>query len=85
MYIVYVNTNMEEEMKKLKDLGFKKVHGTSPGFHMWELTPARLDSIKVELKKIIKSNRDARSSKPQAPSSKPQATSRKQQALDKSK
>ena len=48
-------------MKKLKDLGFKKVRGTSPGFHMWELTPARLDT----------------SSKPQAPSSKPQATSRK--------
>jgi hypothetical protein len=44
MYIVYVNTNMEEEMKKLKDLGFKKVRGTSPGFHMWELTPARLDT-----------------------------------------
>ena len=82
-------------MKKLKDLGFKKVRGTSPGFHMYELTPARLQqfdenfkpqaSIKVELKKIIKSNRDARSSKPQATSSKPQATSRKQQALDKVK
>jgi hypothetical protein len=84
MYIVYVNTNMEEEMKKLLDLGFKKVP-TEDGLVMYELTPARLDSIKVELKKIIKSNRDARSSKPQAPSSKPQATSRKQQALDKSK
>jgi hypothetical protein len=69
MYIVYVNTNMEEEMKKLKDLGFKKVRGTSPGFHMWELTPARLDP----------------GNKPQAASNKPQATSRKQQALDKSK
>ena len=84
MYIVYVNTNMEEEMKKLLDLGFKKVP-TEDGLVMYELTPARLDSIKVELKKILKSNRDARSSKPQAPSSKPQATSRKQQALDKSK
>ena len=71
-------------MKKLLDLGFKKVP-TEDGLVMYELTPARLDSIKVELKKIIKSNRDARSSKPQAPSSKPQATSRKQQALDKSK
>ena len=48
-------------MNKLKKLGFKKVPGTEPGFHMYELTPARLDSIKVELKKIIKSNRDARS------------------------
>jgi hypothetical protein len=27
-------------MNKLKKLGFKKVPGTSPGFHMWELTPA---------------------------------------------
>ena len=78
-------------MKKLLDLGFKKVP-TEDGFHMYELTPAKLDSIKVELKKIIKSNREARSSKlqatsskPQAPSSKPQAASRKRQALDKSK
>ena len=49
-------------MKKLLDLGFKKVP-TEDGFHMYELTPARLDSIKVELKKILKSNRDARSEK----------------------
>jgi hypothetical protein len=46
-------------MKKLKDLGFKKIAGTEPGFHMWELTPARLDT----------------SSKPQATSGKQQATS----------
>ena len=38
---------MEKEMKKLKDLGFKKVSGTEPGFHMYELTPARLDTIKA--------------------------------------
>ena len=56
-------------MKKLKDLGFKKVRGTSPGFHMYELTPARLDT----------------GSKPQAASDKPQAASRKRQALDKSR
>jgi hypothetical protein len=56
-------------MNKLKKLGFKKVPGTAPGFHMYELTPASLDT----------------SSKSQAPSSKPQATSRKQQALDKVK
>ena len=48
-------------MNKLKKLGFKKVPGTEPGFHMWELTPARLDT----------------SSKPQAASSKRQATSGK--------
>jgi hypothetical protein len=47
MYIICININVEEEMKKLKDLGFKKVRGTSPGFHMWELTPARLDTIKA--------------------------------------
>jgi hypothetical protein len=47
-------------MKKLLDLGFKKIK-TEPGFHMYELTPARLDSIKVELKKIIKTNRETRS------------------------
>jgi hypothetical protein len=66
---MYINFNMEKEMKKLKDLGFKKVRGTEPGFVMYELTPARLDA----------------SRKLQAASSKPQATSRKQQALDKSK
>jgi hypothetical protein len=78
MYIICININVEEEMKKLKDLGFKKVRGTEPGFHMYELTPARLDLIKGELKNIIKTNQEATSSKPQA-------TSRKQQALDKSK
>jgi hypothetical protein len=35
---------MEKEMKKLKDLGFKKVPGTAPGFHMYELNPAELGS-----------------------------------------
>jgi len=29
-------------MNKLKKLGFKKVPGTEPGFHMYELTPATL-------------------------------------------
>ena len=63
---------MEEEMKKLLDLGFKKVP-TEDGFHMYELTPAKLDSIKVELKKILKTNQEARSKKLQAPSGKQQA------------
>ena len=35
---------MEKEMKKLKDLGFKKVRGTEPGFVMYELNPAELGS-----------------------------------------
>ena len=66
-----VRTN-NNGMKQLKKLGFKKVRGTEPGFHMYELTPARLQQFDENFK-------------PQAPSSKPQATSRKQQALDKSK
>ena len=69
---MYINFNMEKEMKKLKDLGFKKVRGTSPGFHMYELTPAKLQQFDENFK-------------PQAASSKPQATSRKRQALDKSR
>jgi len=60
---------MEEEMKKLKDLGFKKVRGTEPGFHMYELTPASLQAFDSNFK-------------PQAASRKRQASRRK---LDKSK
>jgi hypothetical protein len=44
-------------MNKLKKLGFKKVPGTSPGFHMYELNPAELgarqrihDNLKAEEK-----------------------------------
>ena len=69
---MYINFNMEKEMKKLKDLGFKKVPGTEPGFHMWELTPAKLQAFDENFK-------------PQAASDKPQAASRKRQALDKSR
>ena len=73
---------MEEEMKKLLDLGFKKVP-TEDGFHMYELTPAKLDSIKVELKKILKTNQEARSNKLQAASNKQPVSIRKR--LDKSR
>jgi len=59
-------------MKKLKDLGFKKVRGTEPGFHMYELTPARLQAFDSHFK-------------PQAASHKQQASSSKRQALDKVK
>ena len=38
---------MKQTKNKLEQLGFKKVRGTEPGFHMWELTPARLDTIKA--------------------------------------
>jgi hypothetical protein len=59
-------------MKKLLDLGFKKVP-TEDGFVMYELNPAALRKLQVT------------SSKPQAASNKPQAASIKRQALDKVK
>jgi hypothetical protein len=37
-------------MNKLKKLGFKKVPGTEPGFHMWELTPAKLQAFDSHFK-----------------------------------
>ena len=62
-------------IKKLKDLGFKKVRGTEKGFHMYELNPAELGA-----RQRIHDNLKA-----EAASSKPQAASNKRQALDKSK
>jgi hypothetical protein len=62
--------------KQLRDLGFKKVRGTEPGFVMYELDPA---TLRTPSKMTVTIN------KLQATSNKPQATSRKQQALDKSK
>jgi len=32
-------------MNRLKKLGFKKIPGTEPGFHMYELTPAALQAF----------------------------------------
>jgi len=63
---------MVDDMEKLKKLGFKKVRGTEPGFHMYELTPAKLQQFDEHFK-------------PQAASDKPQAASSKRQALDKVK
>ena len=47
--------------KKLKKLGFKKIPGTEPGFHMYELNPAELgsrqrihDNLKAEKKEYNK-------------------------------
>jgi hypothetical protein len=62
-------------IKKLKDLGFKKVKGTEKGFVMYELNPAELGS-----RQRIHDNLKA-----EAASNKPQAASNKRQALDKSK
>jgi hypothetical protein len=69
VHFICIDIDME---KRLKKLGFKKVRGTDPGFHMYELTPARLQQFDENFK-------------PQAASDKPQATSGKRQALDKSK
>jgi hypothetical protein len=66
-----VRTN-NNGMKQLKKLGFKKVPGTEPGFHMYELTPATLQAFDSHFK-------------PQAASDKPQTASNKRQALDKSR
>ena len=67
MHPVYI---VVDDMEKLKKLGFKKMRGTEPGFHMYELTPARLQAFDEHFK-------------PQAPSSKPQAANNRR--LDKVK
>ena len=35
---------------KLEKLGFKKVPGTEPGFHMYELTPTKLQAFDENFK-----------------------------------
>ena len=37
-------------MNRLKKLGFKKIPGTEPGLHMYELTPAKLQSFDENFK-----------------------------------
>ena len=51
-----VKTN-NNGMKQLKDLGFKKVPGTAPGFHMYELTPAKLQAFDSNFKPQAASNK----------------------------
>ena len=63
-------------MKKLLDLGFKKIP-TEDGFTMYELTPAALQGFDENFKP------QAASDKPQAASRKPRVASNKR--LDKSK
>ena len=46
-------------MKQLKDLGFKKIK-TEPGFHMYELTPARLNSFDSNFKKQATSRKQVK-------------------------
>jgi hypothetical protein len=67
---------MEKEMKKLLDLGFKKIP-TEDGFVMYELTPAKLNSFDENFKSQAASN------KPQAASNKQPVSIRKR--LDKSR
>ncbi len=72
-------------MKKLLDLGFKKVP-TEDGFVMYELTPAKLKPKREEWNHEADTwtHPDGRKLT-RAPSCKPQAASIKQQALDKVK
>ena len=44
-------------MNRLKKLGFKKIPGTEPGFHMYELTPAKLQSFDENFKSQAASNK----------------------------
>jgi len=81
---------MEKEMKKLKDLGFKKVRGTEPGFHMYELTPAKLQAFDSHFKPqaSIKAHDQQplttkEYNKIKAASDKPQAASNKRKHLTK--
>ena len=53
-----VKTN-NNGMKQLKDLGFKKIK-TEPGFHMYELTPARLNSFDSNFKKQATSRKQVK-------------------------
>ena len=51
-----VRTN-NNGMKQLKKLGFKKVPGTEPGFHMYELNPATLQAFDSHFKPQAASNK----------------------------
>ena len=53
-----VKTN-NNGMKQLKDLGFKKIK-TEPGFHMYELTPARLNSFDSNFKEQATSRKQVK-------------------------
>ena len=59
--------------KKLKKLGFKKIPGTEPGFHMYELPPAKLQAFDENFKPQASS--DARNAK------RPSAQARKRTSL----
>ena len=47
-------------MNRLKKLGFKKIPGTEPGFHMYELTPAKLQAFDENFKQQIIDKKNAK-------------------------
>jgi hypothetical protein len=51
---------MEKEMKKLLDLGFKKVKGTEKGFTMYELIPAKLQQFDENFKQQTVDKKNAK-------------------------
>jgi len=71
-----VRTN-NNGMKQLKKLGFKKVPGTAPGFHMYELNPATLRGPVTDTKSFGR-HREASSQI----SDKPQASSLRRYVAD---
>ena len=62
--------------KKLKKLGFKKVPGTEPGFHMFELNPAELGS-----RQRIHDNLKAEAASDAQTAKRPSAQTRKRTSL----
>ena len=70
-----VRTN-NNGMKQLKKLGFKKVPGTEPGFHMYELNPAELGS-----RQRIHDNLKAEAASESQTAKRPSAQARKRTSL----
>ena len=62
--------------KKLKALGFKKIPGTEPGFHMFELNPAELGS-----RQRIHDNLKAEAASEPRTAKRPSAQARKRTSL----
>ena len=63
-------------MNKLKKLGFKKIPGTEPGFHMWEFNPAEL-----EARQRIHDNLKAEAASDARDKKRPSAQARKRTSL----
>ena len=70
-----VRTN-NNGMKQLKKLGFKKIPGTEPRFHMYELNPAELGS-----RQRIHDNLKAEAASDAQTAKRPSAQARKRTSL----